>query len=245
MLGFPVPRPSRADRPSAAPQWASAARHRTAGSRHHETHLPSLQDSPRSHAWFSCPHENAWWTRRDQRPARQGPQAPGALTASARLSAGKGRESVPTHRVLRIRASSDFEFVLRSAPLARTAHFALHGCPGPKVVTTEAAAKIDDRRLSTGSEQLDHTLVDKGQRWLGVAVPKRFARRAVTRSLLKRQARAAAVRHVDRLGPGLWVIRQRAAFPVAVYPAAASAALEEVVRGELDALLAAATQRRP
>ena len=48
--------------------------------------------------------------------------------------------------------------------------------------------------------------------WLGVLVPKRHARRAVTRSLLKREMRAGVVRQAQRLAPGLWVVRLRAPF---------------------------------
>ena len=41
-----------------------------------ETHLSALQGSPRPHARFSRPHENARRPRRAQRQASQGPQAP-------------------------------------------------------------------------------------------------------------------------------------------------------------------------
>ncbi len=76
-----------------------------------------------------------------------------------------------------------------------------------------------------------------GGRWLGLVVPKRLARRAVTRQLLKRQMREAMRRHADRLRPGLWLLRLQRAFDPRQYPAAASAGLRRVVRVELDALL--------
>ena len=77
-----------------------------------------------------------------------------------------------------------------------------------------------------------------------MVVPKRHARRAVTRSLLKRQMRAqmlAAVTRADpatRPAPGLWVLRLKAPFDPATYPSAASAALRVAARDELLALLA-------
>ena len=101
--------------------------------------------------------------------------------------------------------------------------------------------------------------------WASV-VPKRHARRAVTRSLLKRQVRAA----VDRVAGlpqeaaasalpkspgeprrpagaglygGLWIVRLRAPFDRLAFPSAASQALRGVVRAELDGLLAAALLR--
>ena len=47
-------------------------------------------------------------------------------------------------------------------------------------------------------------------RWLGLVIPKRHARRSVTRSLLKRQIRAAAARRGPNSAQGLWVVRLRA-----------------------------------
>ncbi len=78
-----------------------------------------------------------------------------------------------------------------------------------------------------------------GGHWLGTVVPKRHARRAVTRTLLKRQIRAAIGRHAGRLPPGLWLVRLKAPFAPRQYPSAASAALAGAARAELDALLAA------
>ena len=79
--------------------------------------------------------------------------------------------------------------------------------------------------------------------WLGSVVPKRHARRAVTRTLLKRQIRGAMAAHGERLPPGLWVIRLRAPFDRAQFPAAASNALSELAGGELAALLEQAARR--
>jgi ribonuclease P protein component len=80
--------------------------------------------------------------------------------------------------------------------------------------------------------------------WLGAVVPKRHARRAVTRSLLKRQIRAAVAR-LDQLDGGLWVVRLRAPFAREEFKSAASDALAAAARAELDAVLLAATLRRP
>lgn len=74
--------------------------------------------------------------------------------------------------------------------------------------------------------------------WLGCVVPKRHARRSVTRSLLKRQVRGAFQRAEDRLPAGLWLVRLRQPFAVRLFPSAASAALSTAARLELDQLLA-------
>ena len=76
--------------------------------------------------------------------------------------------------------------------------------------------------------------------WFGAVVPKRHARRSVTRSLLKRQIRAALTRHAAALPPGLWLVRLRPSFATQQFPSAASAALRAAAQLELDGLLARA-----
>ena len=74
------------------------------------------------------------------------------------------------------------------------------------------------------------------ERWLGLVVPKRHARRAVTRTLMKRQIRHIAAACAPQLEPGLWVVRQRNPFDAKQFPSAASDALKEAARTELRAL---------
>jgi len=78
--------------------------------------------------------------------------------------------------------------------------------------------------------------------WLGAVLPKRLAKRAVTRNLLRRQIRAAVGRHQASLPPGLWVVRLRNGFARADFVSAASDALRQAARAELDQALA---PRRP
>ena len=73
--------------------------------------------------------------------------------------------------------------------------------------------------------------------WFGCVVPKRNARRAVTRTLLKRQIRAAFERHGVALAGGLWLVRLRSPFLKADFVSAASTALAAAARTELDGLL--------
>jgi len=83
--------------------------------------------------------------------------------------------------------------------------------------------------------------------WLGAVVPKRHARRAVTRSMLKRQIRAAAARQLlqaqGRMGTGLWVVRLRAPFDRVAFESATSDRMRELVRSELDTVLGNAARR--
>lgn len=153
----------------------------------------------------------------------------------------------------RIVRSADFERVLGSAPRARSPHFAVHHVAS---MPSRAMHKPSERKLSTGSnptivhhvddsatsaEPAPAAAVVAGQ-WLGTVVPKRHARRSVTRTLLKRQIKAAWQRH-DRLPDGLWVVRLRAPFARDRFPSAASDALALAAREELDAMLAGLLHR--
>jgi len=83
--------------------------------------------------------------------------------------------------------------------------------------------------------------------WLGTVVPKRHARRAVTRTLLKRQIRASvqqsASQGLSTLRPGLWVVRLRAGFDRGAFPSASSDALRNAAREELDAVVGQAVRK--
>ena len=83
---------------------------------------------------------------------------------------------------------------------------------------------------------------DSPRRHLGVVVPKRNARRAVTRTLIKRQIYAAGDRFASSLDAGMWVVRLRAPFDKASFPSAASDALKSAAKAELEALFRAAAR---
>jgi len=82
--------------------------------------------------------------------------------------------------------------------------------------------------------------------WLGSVVPKRLARRAVTRNLVKRQIRAAfSVGAAGGLPPGLWVVRLRAPIDRKAFPSASSDALRRVLHAELERLIGKLTATPP
>lgn len=150
---------------------------------------------------------------------------------------------------------ADFERLLGTRPWARSAHFAVHHLPAsPRVLLPAVRQRAQARlhtELSTGPAPVCPPPVDDladlpdfpDDHWLGCVVPKRHARRAVTRSLLKRQLRGAFERHAARLPLGLWLLRLRQPFPVASFPSARSEALRLAARTELDGLFTQA--RRP
>ena len=147
----------------------------------------------------------------------------------------------------RLVESADFERVLGSRSRASTAHFAVHHLPGSPGPAAKPRAEPSPVKLSTieapdGEGPVDNYSIEPLQR-LGAVVPKRHARRAVTRSLLKRQIYAAGGRHAAALGHGLWIVRLRAPFDRIRFKSAASTALTLVARDELEALFLAAARR--
>jgi ribonuclease P protein component len=145
--------------------------------------------------------------------------------------------------------TADYQRVLGVPPCSRSPHFAVHHVAGRPASIARAAGTGAERQLSAGlstdGAPEQHKPVDDSPAegwWLGAVVPKRHARRAVTRSLLKRQIRAAVERHALRLPAGLWVVRLRAPFDRTAFPSAASTALRAAARNELDVVLARAAR---
>lgn len=135
--------------------------------------------------------------------------------------------------------AADFQRLLATSPRERSAHFVVHhvhATPAPK---GRKPSSTGQTKLSTGDAPPVHKLVDESPEgcWLGCVVPKRHARRAVTRSLLKRQMRWAMKRREAHLSPGLWLLRLRQPFASNDFPSAASPALRAAARLELDRLL--------
>lgn len=108
----------------------------------------------------------------------------------------------------RIRTKAQFQLVLAYPPVVTSAHFALHKAP--------LASPDEPSRV-------------------GVVLPKRWARRAVTRNVLRRQIYAVAA--LAPVEPAqAFVVRLRRAFDVRDFPSASSVALKQSVRSELTEL---------
>ena len=130
---------------------------------------------------------------------------------------------------------------MRSPVWQRSAHFAVHHlAQGPEARRARSAEQALSQPLSTGAVSQCAQAVDESPAgvWLGCVVPKRHARRAVTRNLLKRQVRAVFQDLAGTMPGGCWLVRLRQPFAVAQFPSAASAALQAAVRQELQELLA-------
>jgi ribonuclease P protein component len=75
---------------------------------------------------------------------------------------------------------------------------------------------------------------------IGAVIPKRWARRAVTRNTIKRQVYAVSETLASSLPVGHYVVRLRSEFSRKEFPSATSDALKRLVRSELTALLSKA-----
>lgn len=103
--------------------------------------------------------------------------------------------------------------------VSKTSHFALH------------QLAVDPGDSSTG-------LIGYEDVWLGAMAPKRWAKRAVTRNMIKRQI-YCVVSQVE-LPLAAYLVRLRAEFNKAQFVSATSMALKAAVRQELFQLLNAA-----
>ena len=127
----------------------------------------------------------------------------------------------------RLKTRAQFQAVLAGSTVARTAHFALHRCAldGPSLsAETPAAAPL-------------FTVDDV---WIGAMVPKRWAKRAVTRNAIKRQVYTVSAQADVALPRAAHVVRLRAAFDRKEFISASSEKLKAAVRAELQLLLARA-----
>ena len=135
--------------------------------------------------------------------------------------------------------SADFERVLGARTWSRSDHFAVHHVHGQPLIAAKPRSKAPKSELSTDHAPVCPQAVDESPlgHWFGCVVPKRHARRSVTRSLLKRQIRNAFLRHAPGLPAGQWLVRLRQPFATKDFVSASSAALAHCARAELDSLL--------
>lgn len=113
----------------------------------------------------------------------------------------------------RLLTADEFSQVLDHSRTLRSPHFALH------VASPDALPERRERCT------------------FGVIVPKRWAKRAVTRNTLKRQAYAVTHLLASQIRDGHYVLRLRAGFAREAFVSATSPALKRAVREELMALM--------
>jgi ribonuclease P protein component len=128
--------------------------------------------------------------------------------------------------VFRLQSRSHFQAVLAGRKLVSSFHFVVHGLDlnGPASQTPLGENTAPDARKPA----FVHSDV-----WLGAMVPKRWARRAVTRNAIKRQIYTVANEFAPYLPRAALLVRLRAGFDRSHFTSASSSLLKAAVRAEL------------
>jgi ribonuclease P protein component len=127
--------------------------------------------------------------------------------------------------VQRLKSSAQFQAVMAgSSTVSRTAHFALHRTGLPELP-------------AAGPESNGHqALFAVRDTYIGVLLPKRWAKRAVTRNAIRRQIYIVTAELTTPLTVAAHVVRLRATFDRKQFISATSPMLKKAVRAELQQL---------
>lgn len=150
----------------------------------------------------------------------------------------------------RLKTRAQFQAAMSGGVIARSAHFAMHR------LVLETAQAADDT-IPTGPGSLPVVQGPQAlfgvaglaypQVWIGPLVPKRWAKRSVTRHAIKRQVYAVAEGCAPQLAglphQAAYVVRLRAGFDRKHFTSACSDTLKAAVRAELVQLFASAIRR--
>ncbi len=118
--------------------------------------------------------------------------------------------------------------------MARTIHFAMHS-NGPQMTAV----------LPCANGYPAPTVATPGEASMGALIPKRLAKRAVTRNAIKRQIYIVGAQYKATLPVAAHVVRLRARFDSNQYFSATSDKLKSAVRWELEQLFASAAPPVP
>ena len=129
----------------------------------------------------------------------------------------------------RLKTRPQFQAVLSGGIVAKSTHFALHR---NSLAADVAAGKIGGRSLELPLFRMQAT-------WIGAIVPKRWAKRAVTRNLIKRQIYSVSADFSLRYPLAAFVVRLRRGFARTEFASASSIHLKQAVRAELRVLMLA------
>jgi ribonuclease P protein component len=134
--------------------------------------------------------------------------------------------------VQRLKTRPQFQAALAGGTVSRTTHFALHRLA---LVRPEDIPSASDEPVGPVPSTVQ-ALFGFFDVWLGAMVPKRWARRAVTRNTIKRQIYNVSAHFNDRLPVAAHVVRLRATFDRKQFVSATSEPLKRAVRQELEQL---------
>ena len=143
----------------------------------------------------------------------------------------------------RLKTRPQFQAALAGGTVSRTSHFALHRLALATFASdTTSPATSDTPSDLTAHAPKEQALFGARDVWLGALVPKRWARRAVTRNAIKRQIYNVSAHFADTLPCAAHVVRLRSEFDRQQFISASSDLLKAAVRAELEQLFARALQ---
>ena len=125
----------------------------------------------------------------------------------------------------RLKTRPQFQAALSGSTVSRTPHFALHRLSLPESHSQVTPGQANQ----TDAPALFHP---QGV-WLGAMVPKRWARRAVTRNTIKRQIYTISAQFEVQLPCAAHVVRLRSGVDRSQFISATSTLLKQAVRLEL------------
>jgi ribonuclease P protein component len=127
--------------------------------------------------------------------------------------------------VQRLKTRPQFQAALAGGTVSRTSHFALHRLD---LFGHQASPAAAGPQAFTAPPLFHPSGV-----WLGAMVPKRWARRAVTRNTIKRQIYAVSAQFEVSMPCAAHVVRLRSGFDRQQFVSATSTLLKQAVRQEL------------
>lgn len=127
----------------------------------------------------------------------------------------------------RLKTRPQFQAVLAGTIVAKTPHFVLH--------RNVLAAKAVPNR--SGKQVNAPVLFREQDVWVGAMVPKRWAKRAVTRNAIKRQIYTVSAEFSHLYPQAAFVVRLRSSFSRTEFVSAVSDLLKQAVRAEVQALM--------
>jgi ribonuclease P protein component len=131
--------------------------------------------------------------------------------------------------VQRLKTRAQYEAAMAGGTVSRTPHFVLHRAP----LSAPRDPAAPDSAPGRQAKSLHALFAVQDEAWMGAIVPKRWAKRAVTRNGIKRQIYNVSADFASRLPAAAHVVRLRMDFARAQFPSAWSDALHDSVRGEL------------
>ncbi len=146
----------------------------------------------------------------------------------------------------RLTHRAQFEAVLGGgAAVSRTPHFVLHRASLDAERSAKQAQASPPSEAGTmesptgpGRTKSPALFAVRGEPWIGAVIPKRWARRAVTRNAIRRQIYTVSQEFEAQMPAAAHVVRLRMAFDKTGFPSATSTALKKAVRAELQQLFA-------